>query len=364
MKRRLAQAFVAFSIFVITVRRLAPEIYLHHQLGGIFQHSRPNIPESPVFEGSRPTTTQKESNQYYFWATNGPEGSIRQRLAEYVNYNPNARYNRNVIQTWRTQSDPKTHGYFVSWDEHLPDFNHILYLNNDTEIKFVESFNQDTNRLHDVERTYFDLLNLRILRSDYFKYLAVWREGGIWADMDTFAQQPFDNWLTGVAFNPTKLPPPIEELEQKIGMVVGIEYWGPKERLLHDHHHYQFASYVFAAKQGHPVLLEIISRIVEKAGHIANLLEEERLTEDDIIFETGPLVFTRVVEEWIKKHYDASFDFRHDLPTIGSPTLIGDILILPDEAFSAFDVTGQSANDPRKYIGHSTMGSWRKGAQI
>ena len=253
--------------------------------------------------------------------------------------------------------DPKTHGYFISWDQVLPDFNHILYLNNDTEIKYVDSF---ADSLHDVSRAYFDLLNLRILKSDYFKYLAIWRQGGIWADMDTFVQQPFENWLTGIAFNPDELPLPIEELERKIGFVVGIEYWGPREHLPHDHQHWQFATYVFAGKQGHPILLELIAQIVEKAGSIANMLEEERLSEEDVIIETGPLFFTKVVENWIKKRYDASFNFRHDLPYIETPTLFGDVLILPNVAFCGFDVTGESKNDPRKYIGHSTMGSWRK----
>ena len=97
--------------------------------------------------------------------------------------------------------------------------------------------------------TYFDLLKLRIIRSDYFKYLAVWHQGGVWADMDTWTQQPFDHWLTGETFHPNLLP--IEELEQKIGMVVGIECWGPdKLHPFHDHYHYQFATYMFAAKQG------------------------------------------------------------------------------------------------------------------
>jgi len=351
IKRRPALAVFAVAFVVGTLWLFAPEIDLVR---------RTAANKSPVFVGAQAGSRQKEVNPYYFWATSGPGGNIRQRLAEYVPYNPNARYKRNLIQTWHTRNDPKTHGYFVSWDEHLNDFNHILYLNNDTEIEYVRSF---TNRLQDVTRTYFDLLNLRILRSDYFKYLAVWRQGGIWADMDTFVQQPFNNWLTGVAFNPTEVRP-VEELERRIGMVVGIEYWGPAEHLPHDHHHWQFATYVFGAKQGHPVLLELIARIVEKAGDIANLLEEGRLSEDDVIMETGPLLFTRVVEEWIRKRYDASFNFRHDLPHMDeSPTLLGDILILPTVAFGAFDVTGESAHDARKYIGHSTMGSWRKESQ-
>jgi len=385
MKRRLALAFVALSVFVITIRQFSPEIDVHRQLGNILHYPASNLPEpqlvleaappqtnnsksehvlevshpqtasNPQTQPARPTESnhQTESNPYYSWATHVPEGNIRQRLAEFIPYDPHARYNRNVIQTWYTRDDPKLQGYFGTWDQVLPDFNHILYINDGTEVEFVQSF---SDTLHDVSRTYFDLLKLRIIRSDYFKYLAVWRQGGIWSDMDSWAQQPFDNWLTSEAYHPNNLS--ITELEQKIGMVVGIEYWGPdKLNPVADHQHWQFATYVFAAKQGHPVLLELIAEIVERAGYLANLLEEEKLNEDDVIKETGPLMFTSVVEQWIRKRYDASFNFRHDLPNMNqSPTLIGDVLILPHLAFSGY----VARDDPRAYIGHATMGSWRK----
>ena len=141
----LALAFVSLSVFVITVRHSAPEIDV--QLGGI--HATSNLPETQlVLNGSEPRT---ESNPYYFWTTNVPEGNIRQRLAEYFPYDPNARYNRNVIQTWYTHDDPKVQGWFESWDKVLPDFNHVLYINDGTEVEYIQSLN---NTLHEVSRTY------------------------------------------------------------------------------------------------------------------------------------------------------------------------------------------------------------------
>lgn len=337
--RAVRLAFIALSFFVGTIWLFASD-------------------------DSQSITSQKMSEQYYFWSTNGPEGNIRQRLAKYFPYDPNARWNRNLIQTWHSQVNASTHGWFGTWDKHLPDFNHYLYLNNNTEIEYVQSINLQTNLLPDVVRAYVDLLSVTILRCDFFRYIAIWLQGGIWADMDTFVQQPFDNWLTGVAFNPTQPSPPIEELERKIGMVVGIEYWGPPDAImLVDHKRWQFAQHLFGAKQGHPVLLEAIARVVEKAGDLANRIEEGTLSEDDVIVWTGPQLLTRVLEEWIRKRYDASFNYRHDLPKIKHPTLIGDILILPHVAFDAFPGTGEAARDPRKYAGHSNQGTWRKSKQ-
>src|SRR5271170_1866727 len=72
----------------------------------IIWHFAPYDPQS--------ITTPKMSEQYYFWSTSGPEGNIRQRLAKYFPYDPNARWNRNLIQTWHTPVDASTHGWFGS----------------------------------------------------------------------------------------------------------------------------------------------------------------------------------------------------------------------------------------------------------
>lgn len=291
------------------------------------------------------------SDAYYFW-TASPQGNIRQRLAELRWYNESDRWNRNVIQSWKTPLDVSDKN-FASWEHFNPDFKHILFLDDtqDERVWEIGSYN-----LRDVARTYFELFKKKfILRSDFFRYLAIWSDGGIWADVDTWAQRPFDEWIS-LALPPDDVETTIASLESKIGMVVGIEYdranGGEWDGV---------CQYVFAAKQGHPVLLELIARIVEKAGAIANKLDAvEELNNREVLEITGPELFTEVVSQWIKQRFDSSFEFRRDWHEMTTATLFGDILVLPIWAFSSgrgFPDTG-GFDDPRVCAGHGFAGSW------
>ena len=80
------------------------------------------------------------------------------------------------------------------------------------------------------------------------------------------------------------------------------------------------------------------------------------MTEWEIITETGPGLISKVVEEWIKKRYDASFSIRNDFPDLMVPTLYGDILILPQLAVSGHD---NDLDNPKTYAGHKVQSSWR-----
>jgi mannosyltransferase OCH1-like enzyme len=327
--RNFSLLLVAFLFFAFTIWRLTPE------------HDHDSI------------RSRSEFDKYYLWATHFPQGNIRQRLAEYVPYDPNRRWERNLIQIWHTEVNSTNNLYFSTWEEHLSDFKHILYINNSTQKEYIESIEKDTDLLYDVVRAYLDLLDMTILRADFFRYIAIFIQGGVYADIDAYATQPFNNWLANVGYIEPEFVPPIEELERQIGMVIAIE--GGKA-----HNWWGIEQFMFGAKPGHPLLLEIIARIVEKAGVLYRKIAEGKIREADVLAETGPGIMTKVVEEYIKTHYDASFNYRYDLELmddIGAPILFGDILILPPVA-----VDGYPAGKPRHpgvYCGHSALSSWR-----
>jgi alpha 1,6-mannosyltransferase len=301
-------------------------------------------PESPQLQ-------PRQANEYYHW-TAGSRANIRQRLAEYQPYNPTEPWNRNVIQSWRTEITTKD-GFFESWERHNPDFSHVLY-NDISEMERVLEIS--AANLPEVNRTYSELLSKKVvLRSDFFRYVVVWADGGIWADVDTWAQRPFDEWIS-LAASSSDLGESLESLESKVGMIVGIECMqgegGEWDSL---------AQYVFAAKQGHPILLELIARIIEKAGDIANHLDSvEELMNREVLGMTGPGIFTNIIGEWIKKGWDASFNVHRDWRSMPNATLFGDILVLPVWAFG----TGVGHpntfgwDDPRVCAGHRFLGSW------
>jgi mannosyltransferase OCH1-like enzyme len=289
-------------------------------------------------------------NDYYFWEKNGTDGSLRQRLAEYVWYNSSGRWGRNIVQSWHTRLDDTD--IYKSWEKHKDDFNHIFYLNADQEkcIRNITSHN-----LHDVELAYFQLLTKAILRADLFRYLAIWAVGGIWADADTWLRRPFNEWLS-MASDSTHTSK-IAKLESKVGMIVGIEYEDSQN----------LVQYVFAAKQGHPVLLELIADIVEKAPKIAISIDRKEFHSGEVLHTTGPSRFTQVVQSWIKKRWDPDFKASTDWKNLRSPKLFGDILVLPQWAFggnqpyrpdSPDDKPG--SHDDRTCVQHEYRYSWSK----
>jgi mannosyltransferase OCH1-like enzyme len=279
----------------------------------------------------------------YFWAydgMNGPEGSIRQRLAEIVQYNPgNPKFERNIVQSWK--EDISKTDIYRSWDQQKGDFERVFYIDPEQD-DWVQAF--ASHNLHDLELAYFQLLKSPVVRSDFFRYFIIWAMGGIWADADTWLRRPFEDWISLASTQDIKM------LESDIGMVIGVE------------HETIACQYIFAAKKGHPVLLELVADIVDEAADIAIRIANKDFGMTPILHTTGPVRFSEVVEDWIKTRWDLNFT-RNDWFNLSSAKLFGDILVLPQWAFwggYSFNINGPEANDTRICVGHVSQGSWLK----
>jgi hypothetical protein len=150
----------------------------------------------------------------------------------------------------------------------------------------------------------------------------------------------------------------IAKSASKVGMIVGIEY--ERSQTL--------VQYVFAAKQGHPVLLELIADIVEKAAKIAISIDRKEFHLGEVLHITGPNRFTEVVQLWIKKRWDLEFKASTDWKNLHSPKLFGNILVLPQWAFGGnqpyrpdhHDDKPGSHDEYRTCVQHEYRNSWSK----
>ena len=299
-----------------------------------------------VFSGTTPIPVEKD---YWLWANTGNrQSTLRQRLAESVPYFPNERWSRNIVQSWRSSVIETP--IYQSWENHKRDFNHIFFVDPEQD-RCVRNLTR--NNLHDVEFAYFQLLNKAIVRADLFRYFSIWAFGGIWADVDTWLRRPFDEWISMAS--PSVKSANIAKLERKVGMIVGIEY----------EHSQTLVQYVFAAKRGHPVLLELVADIVEKAPEIALSIDKKTFKSGQVLHTTGPIRFTEVVRQWVQKRWNASFDASKEWKELRSPTLFGDILVLPQWGFGGNqpyrpdhhdDKPG--AHDDRTCVAHEYHNSW------
>lgn len=113
--------------------------------------------------------------------------------------------------------------------------------------------------------TYFSLRNPG-LKTDLLRYLVLWVEGGVYADLDTFAMKPIDDWV-----------PEHLRAEGTVRAVIGPEWdqldrepWpGFGKEPSYMTHVVQFCQWTFAGAAGHPIFENAIRTSVKRIGELA-----------------------------------------------------------------------------------------------
>jgi mannosyltransferase OCH1-like enzyme len=176
-----------------------------------------------------------------------------------------------------------------------------------------------------------------VLKSDLLRYVIMYTHGGVWTDIDTRCYIPISQWA-GNCSNRAHIG--------DVGLIVGTELDGTHflDRDLF------FSQFTFAAGAGHPVLREVIARIIEYP------LAEPHF--ETILKWTGPRQWTDAITDHLNATI-AEFELglaRH----LTDPKLLGDVCIAPIYAFGSG--RGQvPADDPRIWAQHFFHGTWVHG---
>lgn len=169
-----------------------------------------------------------------------------------------------------------------------------------------------------------------IFRSDLIRYMLLESEGGIYTDLDTKPRKPIHEWV------PAHLRPSVRA-------IVGIEYdqldnaepsHGFLERI-------SFCQWTIAIAPKHPMMTRIVKKVVANLNDYAQMngTTISALSDPDarVGEVTGPGIWTTAVWESLSEALGgAKLDYRN-VSGLKKPTLFGDILILPIDAFG----TGQ-----------------------
>lgn len=173
-----------------------------------------------------------------------------------------------VHQTWKSKSlSEPVRSYCDSWKRLNPSCDYRFYDDADC-LALVRT---DYPRLIDL----YESLPLSILRADLFRYLAVYRFGGIYADVDMECLQPFDSFLSagGAVFSIEAQTTSVRQRE--------LQYREP----------FQIANCIFASEAGHPFIRLIIDRAVQ-------LISLQPSIKPDAVEDvTGPRMLTRLFYE-------------------------------------------------------------------
>ncbi|KAF8859186.1 hypothetical protein BDZ45DRAFT_714179 [Acephala macrosclerotiorum] len=199
----------------------------------------------------------------------------------------------------------------------------------------------------DIVNTYLRL-PIPILKADLLRYLILYAEGGMWSDLDVSCEEiTIHNWIP-------------EEYREGTGLVVGLEFdwkWEDDNFL-----HSQFASWTIMAKPGSPHMLQVIEDILEgmKSKAEENNVSISGLTTEmvgEVVDATGPKRMTRSIVKSMEVALGKTVDDRN-ISGLYEPKLIGDVLILPGNAFAASQ-SGYPKDQGPMLVTHHYAGTWK-----
>lgn len=228
-----------------------------------------------------------------------------------------------------------------SWTEKNPDWRYEV-LTDGNDIRYVEyHYGPEGFNRPDIVAFYRDV-TATIIKADLLRYLIMYAEGGVYADIDVEAMKPMSKFIP-------------ERYDQRdIDMVIGVEIdepeWkdhpilGPKSR--------SFCQWTFMCKPQLPVMMRLVENIMHWLVDVANnqtvSISEVVLDFDEVISGTGPSAFTKAIitqmnydrvlvaeqqkAEGGKQAPEITWDNFHDLD---ESKLIDRVLVLNVEAFAA-----------------------------
>jgi len=249
------------------------------------------------------------------------------------------RFPRKIWQTWKVDAldfEERDLTTARTWTTKNPGYRYeVLTDNND--LYYVETHfgPEGINRpdIVDMYRT----LTAKIIKADILRYLIMYVEGGVYADIDVENLKPVERWI------------PDRYEENDVDLVISIEIDQPdfKDHPVLGKKSQSFCQWTFYSRPGLPLMLRLVEHIMDWLDGIAEKqkvpISEVSLDFDDVISGTGPSAFTAAVLEHMsnKLKRDVTWDEFHNL---AESKLIGGVLVLTVEAFAAGQGHSDSGN--------------------
>ncbi|KAK3951836.1 nucleotide-diphospho-sugar transferase [Pseudoneurospora amorphoporcata] len=235
-----------------------------------------------------------------------------------------------TAKTWTT----KNPGYRY---EVLTDHNDMVYV----ESQYGPS--SEINRPDIVD--FYRSVNISIIKADLLRYLIMYAEGGVYADIDVEALRSIKRFV----------PERYWDSLAEIDMVVGIEIDQPefKDHAILGSKCMSFCQWTFMCKPRLPVMLNLVESIMAWLDGLAakqNVhLSELQLDFDEVISGTGPSAFTTaLLKEMnrIKPPSMASKEITWDnyFHAMDESKVVSRVLVLDVEAFAAGQGHSDSGN--------------------
>ena len=246
---------------------------------------------------------------------------------------------KKIWQTWKVDAfafDERDSSCARTWTAKNPGFRYEI-LTDSNDIYWVEThFGPEGINRPDIVDMYRSL-TAKIIKADLLRYLVMYAEGGLYADIDVEALKPVDRFIPG-RFS-----------EGDVDLVIGVEIdqpefaahpiLGPKSR--------SFCQWTFMCKPGHPLMLRLVDNIIAWLNDVARKqnkpISDIELDFDEVLSGTGPSAFTiaTLAEMSEREGHEVNWSSFQGLE---DSKLVGGILVLNVEAFAAGQGHSDSGN--------------------
>ncbi|KAK5454119.1 hypothetical protein LTS15_006119 [Exophiala xenobiotica] len=246
---------------------------------------------------------------------------------------------RKIWQLWLQQdhgpnlaSVKDQHTHLIStWVTHNPSWTHRI-LDNDSAREFM------TKEFHlhrDILRAW-SMAHIPILQADLLRYLVLYIEGGVYADLDTECMKGVEEWNVHCG-----------STAGDFELLVGVEYDnvdGRRLPLFPDN--IQFVTWTIAAKPRSQLLWSVICEIADNLNSLTEEgIESSSLTAATVMELTGPRAFTRALLRALGEKTGRAVGHA-DFTLLKKPTMLGGLGVLPVTAFAC--------EQPHSNAGHWT----------
>jgi mannosyltransferase OCH1-like enzyme len=251
-----------------------------------------------------------------------------------------------IWQTWKVNPlslEEREHYRALSWVSQNPQHRYEM-LTDGNDIKYVETAYgpQGINR-PDIVYIYKSI-TAKIVKADILRYLIMYAEGGVYADVDVEAIRPISRFV------------PERYNGRDIDMIIGVEIDQPdfSDHPILGKKCQSFCQWTFACKPRLPVMLKLVERIMswisEQARKQNVPISEVKLDFDDIIAGTGPSAFTEAILDDISRRVGRKVTWA-DFHNLAESKLLAGVLVLTVEAFAA----GQGHSDSGNHDGRNAL---------
>lgn len=261
---------------------------------------------------------------------------------------PQPRIPRIIHQTWKTHSVPDTCRKAVaSWRSLNPGHEFRFY--SDTEAE------QHITRHHPELRHAFERMK-PIERADLFRYVILYDMGGVYADMDVSCYRPVSEWgpHSGVLADPQFIAG-----FEMVTTRPDWQLWYAKQ--------FQLCQWTMASAPRHEILRRLLESIQQ---YFATFDFRDKLLS--IMFTTGPGVWSRVIQSYLKEQYAVELGvglYPAKRAVNDFVAIADDVLLLPMRSF-AINSGGYQLDysaghvEADVFVRHGFLGSWKEDAAV